>query len=341
MIVRDGRTLGEGYHHRRGEAHAEIEALRAAAKAGADVRGATMYVSLEPCSHHGATGPCCEALVASGIARVVIGALDPSPRAGGGAARLRAGGVAVEVSGTPAARALIERFAFAVGSVLPFVTLKMAMSVDGAIAPLPGAAFPVSGAPARERVRDFRYDADAVMVGAGTIRIDDAQLTVRPHRNRRKPYTRIVVCESDAVPATSRVFASPADAPPAAYARTIVLAPAGVRERFAALEPVADVLFVGDEAAVTLDLAAALRALRERDITTILCEGGPTLAGRLLAQRLIARISWFVAPRFLQSPHAVPVLAGADLRLAADGWRFDGVERVGEDVLLSARLANV
>jgi diaminohydroxyphosphoribosylaminopyrimidine deaminase/5-amino-6-(5-phosphoribosylamino)uracil reductase len=341
VIVRNGETLGEGYHHRRGELHAEIEALAAARAGGADVRGATAYVSLEPCDHHGRTGPCSQALIAAGIAHVVIGARDPNPVAAGGIARLRSAGVHVEVVDDAAALALIERFTYGIAAALPFVTLKMAMSLDGAIAPRPGGAFAVTGPPALERVRDLRFEYDAVMVGAGTIGIDDARLTVRPHRTRPKPYTRVVVCETDTVPAESRVFAAPADAPPGAYAPTIVLAPAGLRERFAALEPIADIVWVGDEQARTLDLRAALEALRERGLSAILCEGGPTLAGRLLEARLVARIIWFVAPRFLQTPQAVPVLAGADLTRAGDGWRFDRVERVGDDMLLSARVDHV
>lgn len=341
VIVRDGRTLGEGFHHRRGEAHAEVEALRMAAGRGLDVRGATAYVSLEPCNHHGTTGPCAQALIEAGIARVVIGAADPNPVATGGADALRAAGIRVDVYDDPAARALIERFRFWIAAPQPFVTLKMAMSLDGAIAPRPGAAFAVTGPPARERVRDLRYDHDAVMVGAGTIRIDDAQLTVRPHRNRRKPYVRVVVCETDTVPPASRVFAPPDDAPADAYAPTIVLAPEGVRERFAALEPLADVVYVGGADAQTLDLRAALEALRARGVASVLCEGGPTLAGRLLEGRLVQRIVWFIAPMFLQTPQAVPVLAGADVTRAADGWRFDRVERVGDDMLVSARIGHV
>jgi diaminohydroxyphosphoribosylaminopyrimidine deaminase/5-amino-6-(5-phosphoribosylamino)uracil reductase len=339
--VRAGATLGEGYHHRRGGPHAEIEALRAAAVRGADVRGATAYVSLEPCDHHGTTGPCSLALIEAGIGRVVIGALDPNTLAAGGIARLRDAGITVELVDDPAARALIERFSYSLTASLPFVTVKMAMSLDGAIAPRPGGAYAVTGPPARERVRDLRYEYDAVMVGAGTIRIDDAQLTVRPHRTRRKPYVRVVACETDTVPAGSRVFLPPDTAPPGAYAPTVVLAPAGIRERFAALEAIADVVPVGDPHATALDLRAALRALHARGIGTVLCEGGPTLAGRLLEAQLVERIVWFVAPRFLQTPQAVPVLAGADLTRAADGWRFDQVERVGEDMLVSARVGHV
>jgi diaminohydroxyphosphoribosylaminopyrimidine deaminase/5-amino-6-(5-phosphoribosylamino)uracil reductase len=175
------------------------------------------------------------------------------------------------------------------------------------------------------------------MVGAGTVRIDDPLLTVRPHITRRAPYRRVVVCETAPIPATSRVLQPPADAPDGAYAPTIVLAPAGRRAAFADLAAIADVVFVGGQSAQELDLAAALMALHERGIATVLCEGGPTLAGRLVAAELVERLQWFVAPTLLHGPTAVPVLAGATLD-GADGLRFDRSERVGNDMLLSADL---
>ncbi len=338
--MRDGITLGEGWHHRRGEAHAEVEALNAARSAGNDVRGATAYVSLEPCNHHGRTPPCTGALIDAGIVRVVIGAPDPNPKtAGGGIARLRAASIAVEVADLPAAAQLIERFAYTIAQPsLPFVTLKMAMSLDGAIASQPGRAEWLTGEEARAFVHNARAEHDAVLVGAGTIRIDDPLLTVRPHVVRHKPYRRVVACETDPIPLRSRVLAAPADAPADAYARTIVLAPAGARVRFAELETVAEVVYAGDQDAQQLDLRAALEALRARGIDTVFCEGGPTLAGRFIAAGLVQRAIWLVAPRFLQSPAAVPVLAGADLSTLGNGWRFDRVERLGDDLLLSGRI---
>ena len=338
VLVRDGVTLGEGWHHRRGEAHAEAEALHDAHERGNDPRGATAYVSLEPCDHHGRTPPCSEALIAAGLARVVIGALDPNPRtAEGGVRRLREAGIAVEVVHDAAALALIERFRWTIAHDVPFVTLKMAASLDGYVASRAGAQEWLTGELARERVRDLRVEHDAVMAGAGTVRVDDPLLTVRPHATRRKPYARVVVCETDAIPVTSRVLAAPDDAPPGSYAPTIVLAPRGARERFASLESLADVLYVGPDDARALDLAAAVRALREREIATVLCEGGPTLAGRLLAGGLVQRVVWLLAPRFLRGDAAVPALSGANLA-GANGWRFDRIERVGDDMLLSADL---
>ncbi len=223
MIVRDGRTLGEGWHHRKGAPHAEAEALRAARESAEDVRGATMYVTLEPHDHESTMPRCSVAVIEAGIARVVVGALDPNVLThGNGVARMRAAGVAVDVVEDPASLALIERFAYTVGSELPFVTLKMAMSLDGYIAPEPG-TYRVTGEAARERVYDLRAQHDAVMVGAGTVRADDPLLTIRPHRTRVKPYARVVVAGAVPLAPSYRVFAEPADAPAGAYGPTIVL----------------------------------------------------------------------------------------------------------------------
>lgn len=336
MIVRDGVTLGEGYHRRRGDAHAEVEALRDAQSRGHDVRGATMVVSLEPCNHHGRTPPCSEALIAARIARVVIGAADPNPKtARGGIERLRAAGIDVAELAEPRAEALIEAFGVSIRVKRPYVTLKMAGSLDGCVAPAPGSYW-LTGPAARERVRELRIAHDAVMVGAGTVRVDDPQLTVRPYHHRRKPYARVVVCERDPVPVESSVFAQPV--PLDSYRRTIVLAPAGARDRFAALEEWAECLYVGDATASVLDLRAALAALREAGVSTVLCEGGPTLAAALLAAGLVDRLVWFVAPALLRNPRAVPVLQGDATRFSS-GWEFETVERCGEDLLLTAKLS--
>jgi diaminohydroxyphosphoribosylaminopyrimidine deaminase/5-amino-6-(5-phosphoribosylamino)uracil reductase len=319
--VRGERTLGEGWHHRKGQPHAEAEALRIAREAGEDVRGATMYVTLEPHDHESTMPRCSVAIIDAGIERVVVGALDPNQLTHGkGVARMRSAGVAVEVADDAPCRALIERFAFTIGSTLPYVTLKMAMSLDGFIAPYPG-TYRVTGEAARERVYDLRAEHDAVMVGAGTVRADDPLLTVRPHRSRAKPYARVVVSGSAPLAPTYRVFAEPAGAPPGSYAPTIVLAP--------------------ERGARDVDLRGALAGLRAAGITSVLCEGGPALAGNLLAAGLVERVVWFVAPAFLRTPEAVPVLAGADLRAMLTGWTFDEVERVGDDLMITAKLPHV
>ena len=166
-----------------------------------------------------------------------------------------------------------------------------------------------------------------------TVRVDDPQLTVRPPRARRKPYVRVVACEEAPVPLERNIFAEVAG-----YARTIVLAPAGRREAFEPLASVAHLLLVGPADSQQLDLAAALVALKEHGIASVLCEGGPTLGARLLAHGLVDRLDWLSAPVLLANPHAVPALAGGDVR-AAHAPAFERVERLGDDLLLSLRFA--
>ena len=331
VVVADGQIVGEGYHHRAGEAHAEPNALREAAERA---RGATLYVSLEPCNHFGRTPPCSHAVAEAGIARVVVGAADPNPKTNaGGIAYLRERGIEVEVADDAEARSVIEPFARAIRSNRPFLTLKMAMSLDGFIASRGGVQQWLTGPQARDFVRDLRIDHDAVMVGAGTVRVDDPQLTVRPPHRRLRDYVRVVACETDAVPADARVLAAHDG-----YAPTILLAPAGIAERFEALHGSAGIVTVGDAASKQLQLPEAMRALRERGVTSILCEGGPTLAGHLLAQNLVDRICWIVAPRFLRSDTAVPVLASGDVAGAVRGLHIDRVERLGDDMLISGTI---
>jgi len=332
-VITDGaRSLGEGYHHVRGGPHAEVEALRDASARGHDVRGATLYVTLEPCDHTGLTPPCSLAVRDAGIARVVIGTLDPNPRtAAGGVARLRAAAIAVDVTDDAWSRELIEAFALWVARSRPFVRLKLAASLDGYVAPRPGERHWLTGREARAYVRELRASHDAVLVGAGTVRIDDPQLSVRPPHARRKPYVRAVACEEAPFP-LDRAILEPLEG----YDRAVVLAPAGARAAFAALETVAEVAYVGEPDARRLDLRLALETLRGRGIASVLCEGGPTLAGRLLEAGLVDRIDWLVAPALLANSSAVAALGpgGGGTILA-----FDRIERLGPDLLLSARIA--
>ncbi|MFN2450220.1 MAG: bifunctional diaminohydroxyphosphoribosylaminopyrimidine deaminase/5-amino-6-(5-phosphoribosylamino)uracil reductase RibD [Candidatus Baltobacteraceae bacterium] len=331
VVVADGRIVGEGYHHRAGEAHAEVLALAAA---GERARGAVLYVSLEPCNHHGRTPPCTHALAQADITRVVAGTRDPDPRtAGAGFAYLREHGVAAQDAHDPQARDLIAPFARAIQSQRPFVTLKMAMSLDGFAAAGPGVQTWLTGEEARAFVRELRIEHDAAGIGAGTVQADDPQLTVRPARRRAVPYARVVFCGTEPPQRDRRIFAEQPG-----YAKTIVLASGANRKTVDTLGPAADVLFVGETP--QLDLNLALDALYARGIMSLLCEGGPALAGSFLRLGLVDRLVWLIAPRFLHSPHAVPVVSGGTLA-ETRGLRVTSVERLGGDMMMTGMFERV
>lgn len=325
VVVQSGEITGEGYHHRAGSAHAEAIAIEAA---GDRARGATLYVSLEPCNHTGRTPPCSRAVAASGIARVVVGAADPNPiTGGGGLAYLRDCGIEVELANEAAAAELIAPFARAVRSGRPFLTLKMAMSMDGFVASRRGVQQWLTGEMARSYVRELRIEHDAVAVGAGTVRVDDPLLTVRPAHRRQRPYVRVVITDDSRIDAKARVFAALEG-----YARSVVVA-VGAHGDFSTLESAADVIRV-------TDVDEGLRELRARGINSVLCEGGPSLAESLLQKGLVDRLTCLVAPRLLRSADAVPVI-GAGALSALRGLRVERVERLGGDLLVTGAFGDV
>ena len=326
VLVKDGTIIGEGFHERAGSEHAEIVALRRSAHASA----ATLYVTLEPCAHHGRQPPCTDAIIAAGIIRVVVGTMDPNPRtAGSGVAQLRAAGIEVEIRNDARCRRLVEDFAVWITSKLPYVGLKMASSLDGYVGAIPGTTHQLTGEAWFAALQTIRYGYQAVMVGAGTALVDDPLLTVRDGV-RRVPFARIIVAGSRALPPSLRVFRLVRG-----YRRTIVVvadgAPAWVHE----LREVADIV-VSPGRDDEVDLPGALAVIRnELSICSILCEGGPTLAGSLLASRAVNRFYWVYAPTFLAGESAMPVLVPAKNELSGTELKFDLVERFGEDVLLS------
>ncbi|MDQ2968172.1 MAG: bifunctional diaminohydroxyphosphoribosylaminopyrimidine deaminase/5-amino-6-(5-phosphoribosylamino)uracil reductase RibD [Actinomycetota bacterium] len=182
VVVQGGVVVGEGWHQRKGEAHAEVIALEAA---GRRAKGATLFVTMEPCAHHGSTPPCTDAVLAAGVAKVVAGSLDPNPAAGGGLEVLRAAGVETEHADSDAARIQNEAWRFWVAAKRPFVILKLALTLDGRVA-VPGARW-VTGEESRRRVHELRAQVDAVAVGMGTVRADDPQLTARDVEAARQP----------------------------------------------------------------------------------------------------------------------------------------------------------
>ena len=331
VLVANGDVVGVGHHARLGGPHAEIVALQAA---GDLARGATAYVTLEPCAHQGRTPPCADALIEAGIARVVIGVADPNPLAGGGAARLRAAGVAVQV-GVAAASATRLAEVFLVNQALkrPFVRLKMAASLDGQVAARDGSTRWISGPAAREMVHRWRGQADAVLVGSGTALADDPRLDLRhgvqgpaplrvvlDRRLRLSPDCRLAdVSEQPTV-----VFCDPASAESHSSVR--------LRRRGVQVQAID----APDGASATW-LRHMLQALLTRGVHEVLVEGGPTLAASLWNAALVDRLELFMAPKLLGAGQPVwPDLAVNSLDEALR-LQFDEVRPLGEDIYLSAR----
>lgn len=285
VVVRDGEVVGEGFHERFGEAHAEVVALRAA---GERARGATVYVTLEPCAHHGKTPPCTDALIAAGVARVVVALRDPNPLAAGGAAKLEAAGIATNFGVEErAARELNAPFVNAFRSRRPWVTLKLATSLDAAIAAADRSPLWLTGDESRREVHRMRAGADAVGVGRGTAAADDPELTVREWSAPRIEPRRVVFDRTASLSPRSRLARTARDVP------TIVVAESADAERVAALTR------LGVEVLTVPGLAAGLEALRERDVRSLLVEGGAGIAGSLLDAGLVDRLVIFQAPVLL------------------------------------------
>lgn len=333
VVARGARVVGEGYHERAGEPHAEVHALRAA---GARARGATLYVTLEPCCHTGRTGPCTDAILAAGPARVVVGCRDPNPRVDGrGVALLRRAGLQVDV-GCLQQECLDANRAFFVWITekRPLVTMKVAASLDGFIAPVSRAGrAPVwlTGPEARRAAHELRAAHDAVLVGAGTVRDDDPQLTVRLGKGaaRRPPPLRVVLDGRLSTPRGSKVLRP--DAP-----TLIVTASDAPAARLRALRaPGVEVLPLPARGGRVAP-ARVLAALAARDVQSVLIEGGADVHGAFIRAGLVDRVAMFVAPRLLGS--GVPIAGGAGQRGAPAGMSFGPLQarRLGRDLLLTA-----
>lgn len=321
VFARDGKVIATGYHQRAGEAHAEIAALR---KLGGRAEGATLYVTLEPCNHHGRTGPCAEALIASGVWRVVIGCEDRVPGHGGGAERLRAAGIQVEVGARrEECEALVADFYKHKLDGMPWLTLKAAVTLDGRMATHDGDARWISGEASRKHAHRMRDHADAIVVGVGTVLADDPELTVR-HVRGRDP-VRVVLDSELHTPPSARVLPAlifHADDAPAA--------------RCEALQAAGAQTIAVPRAAAGLDLREVLAVLAQRDIVRVLVEGGPTLHGALLDAGLVDRVAVFVAPKLLNDPGALPLSIGRARTAMSEALVLRDVttRRFGDDVLI-------
>ena len=335
VIVAQGRVVGRGNTHRGGRPHAETEAL---AHAGAAARGATAYVTLEPCAHHGQTPPCTDALIAAGLERVVIAMEDPDPRTRGqGIARLKAAGIAVTL-GTGAAEAAQVNAGFVsrITRLRPSLTLKVAASLDGRVALHSGASKWITGEEARRRGHLLRASHDAILVGSGTVAADDPALTCRLAGLETAQPVRIVADSGLRL------------AGDCLLARTIDLAPLwlvcgeGVAEEVVAAwrNRGAEVIAVrrGDDGRLSVE--AMTTALAERGLTRVLVEGGPTLATAMLRSALVDRLVWFQAPCLLGGDGR-GALGALDTRVLDEAirGRTASLVRVGDDTMLTLDLS--
>ncbi|MET0152688.1 MAG: bifunctional diaminohydroxyphosphoribosylaminopyrimidine deaminase/5-amino-6-(5-phosphoribosylamino)uracil reductase RibD [Candidatus Binatia bacterium] len=327
VVARGGRWVGRGHHRRAGGPHAEVFALR---QAGTRARGATLYVTLEPCCHFGRTPPCVDAVLASGVSRVVVGSLDPNPRVRGrGVTRLRRAGLRVDVGVLEEeCRALNEDYAKHVTRGLPFVVMKLAATLDGRIAAASGDSRWVTGAAARRRVHEMRNRLDAVVVGSETVRIDDPELTCRL-RGGRHPL-RVILDGRLRCPHSARVFTRDPE-----RTRLYTLADDGAKAERLRRRGVTVRRGGGDRAG---SLRHVLRDLARDGIKSLLIEGGGVLAAHALRAGLVDRLAVFLAPKILGGDGR-PVVAPMHIRRMADALSIVDVrlERLGADLLVQGR----
>jgi diaminohydroxyphosphoribosylaminopyrimidine deaminase/5-amino-6-(5-phosphoribosylamino)uracil reductase len=325
VVVRDGVVLGAGCTQPPGQEHAEVMALRATRAAGHDPAGATMYVTLEPCCHHGRTPPCTDAILAAGVRRVVVGVVDPyPPMRGKSLALLNAAGVEVAL-GVEAARCaeLVRGFVRAVERGLPSVTLKAAVSLDGRLATASGESQWITGEAARAHGHGLRSTHDAVLVGIGTALADDPRLTARGARPGRP--APVVVDTELRIPASAQLLRGPE--------RAVILCADDAPDRDVA----ADVVRV-PRGRGGIDLKAGLRALAARGLHRVLVEGGAAIHRSLLDAHLADELQLYAAPMVLPGGRAW--VGGAPVERLADAarWTLVEVARLGDDVSLRYRL---
>ncbi|MGN0072478.1 MAG: bifunctional diaminohydroxyphosphoribosylaminopyrimidine deaminase/5-amino-6-(5-phosphoribosylamino)uracil reductase RibD [Coriobacteriales bacterium] len=313
VIVRDGTIIGEGWHTAYGELHAEREALADCARRGEDPRGATAYVTLEPCCHTGKQPPCTEALIAAGISRVVMGAPDPNPLvAGKGIRQLRDAGIEV-VEGVlvEECRAINRAWLYYIQTKLPFVTMKYAMTLDGKIASCTGDSRWVTGEHARQRVHEDRALAAAIMVGVGTVLADDPLLSARPQgvENPHQP-ARFVLDSQLRTPADSQLALTAWEQP--TYIVCEPDAPASRREE---LKDAGCKIWTMPAREGRIDLHELLRTMGEKGFQDVIVEGGGQLHGSLLATGMVKRVQAYIAPKLIGGKAAPSPVEGAGIPL--------------------------
>ncbi|CEP69434.1 Riboflavin biosynthesis protein RibD [Moorella glycerini] len=335
VIVRDGRVVGEGYHQQAGTPHAEVHALRAAGEAA---RGATLYVTLEPCCHYGRTPPCTEAIITAGIRRVVAAMADPNPKvAGGGFQALRRAGIEVEMGLLEdEARRLNEAFIKYITTGQPWVTLKMALTLDGKIATRSGASRWITGPAARQKAHELRDTHDAILVGIGTVLADDPELTTRLPGGKGRDAVRVILDSHLRIPLTARVLNLASPAP--TLVATTAAAPVEARQQLAARGIEVIVLPAEDGRVAWQPLLAELA---RRQITSILVEGGAGVNATALAAGVVDKVVALIAPKIFGGIAAPGPVGGLGVASPEEAWQLERiqVEPCGVDIMLSGYLA--
>ncbi len=339
VIVNAGEVVGEGWHERAGEPHAEVHALRAA---GERARGATAYVTLEPCSHHGRTPPCADALIEAGVARVVAAMQDPNPQvAGSGLARLQGAGITAEAGLMQAeAEALNPGFIKRMRDGRPLLRCKLAMSLDGRTAMASGESFWITGPAAREDVQRLRARSSAIVTGIGTVLADDPAMTVRSEalgESLRQPM-RVVLDPHLSTPPTAKIIAAPG---------VCLIVTAAVIDNDSEEQAIAEALrAAGAELAYLpngsgdgIDLKGLMSLLAERECNEVLLESGATLSGAALRAGFIDELIVYTAPKLMgDAARGLFHLPGLEHMAESVALEFTGVSRVGEDLRISARV---
>jgi len=332
VVVKDGEVVGQGYTQPPGSWHAEVMALK---QAGEKAKGGVMYVTLEPCCHYGHTPPCTQAIIAAGISRVYLAMLDPNPLVSGrGADELEREGIKTYVGEhEEEAREINEAYIKFITTGMPLVTAKFAVSLDGKIATKNGDSQWISGSEARKYVHRLRYTADAIMAGANTVIADDPHLTCRyggRGGKAKKQPLRVIVDGRGRTPATAQIFSEPGKV-------LLVVSKLSKPEKREALAQVgAEILELPSEEGL-VDLKRLLKVLAEREITSVLVEGGGILLGSLFDHKLIDKVVAFIAPIIIGGEEAKTAVAGKGIDKVIDAIKLEhvSVEKFGEDLMIS------
>lgn len=331
VIVKDGHIVGEGYHQKAGTPHAEVHALR---QAGVQAAGATIYVTLEPCSHYGRTPPCADALIAAGVKKVVIACLDPNPQvAGRGMKKLIAAGVETELGILQEeARLLNEAFFKYILTSRPFVAIKTAMTLDGKIASKTGDSRWITSPDARNYVHQLRNTYDAILVGIGTVLHDDPLLNTRLEADDTRDPVRVIIDSKLDLPLDSQIVRSSKEQ------RSMVFCSAGADvKKQASLEDYACEIIRLESDETFLPMESVLDYLGSIGVCSLLVEGGGQINASLLEGHLVDKVYSFIAPKIIGGSDAPSPVGGQGLKLMQEAWELHSIDvkRFARDILIT------